>query len=394
MTFTLSLAAGGALRAGEAQGGKPDPAAEKACLEFARKVEETINAGDPSILDKAFDRGAMLALALDGLDVSPQTMSGINAGLKDFSLGSLVVAQSIRSGGSYKFLRLRTVGGQPRALFRLLQNSEGGLNYHELILAPQPGGAPRVPDFYVYLSAERMSETMRRALLPAVAEQNKGLIAKLTGQQSDFVRNLPKIQAVQAQNRAGKHAEALATLKTLPASLQTDKNVLITRVGIAANVGEEEHLAALEAMRVALPGDPCLDIMSMDALFLRKKYAETIAAVDRVDKLVGGDSYLHVFRGAVQLAQKQLDKARECVQKALDAEPKMIQAHFTMIAVCLAQKDYAAVAKSLSYLENDMGVELNDLAQVPDYADFVKSEEYRKWQAGRKKPASAPGAAQ
>jgi len=91
----------------------------------------------------------------------------------------------------------------------------------------------------------------------------------------------------------------------------------------------------------------------------------------------------------VYSAQKQQDKAKESIQKAIVAEPKMVQAYFTMIAICLEQKDHAGVAKALGALENDAGVQLNDVAQVPEYAEFAKSEEYKKWQAGRKKPAPA-----
>jgi tetratricopeptide (TPR) repeat protein len=387
---TLLCSAGGPPRAGEAPAGKLDPAVEKTCLEFARNIEATVNAGNPAPLNKAVDIKSMVDLALKGLDVAPDLMTGFRTGAKSFQLGTVVVTQSIQNGGSYKFLRLRVVDGQPRAQFRLLQSSEGGLNYHELILAVPAAGAPSVPDVYIYLSAECMSETLRRAMLPAVAEQNKGVIAKLTGQQNDFIKSLAKIQAMQALVKQGKHAEALAALKGLPASLQTDKNILITRVGIAANVDEGEYVAAMDAMRKALPNDACLDIMSLDALFLRKKYAEAIQAADRLEQLVGGDPYLNVVRGSVYYAQKQLDKGRECVQKALDAEPKLIQAHFTMITICIDQKDYAAVAKTLSFLENDMGVELNDLTQVPEYADFVKSEQYKTWQAGRKKLPAKP----
>ena len=392
LTLAPFWAAAGAPRAGEAPAAaKLDPAVEKTFVDFAKKIEATINAGDASFLDKAIDINALLDRAIQGLNVPPQLMSGFRTGVGKLQFGTAVVTQSVQNGGSYKFLRLRSVKGETRAIFRLLQNGEGGLNYHELILALPPKGEPRVADLYVHAMGECMSDTLRRGLLPAIAEKNKGFLARLTGQQNDYIKNLPKIQAMQQLAKQGKKAEALAALKTLPASLQTDKNILIQRVFFAAEADEAEYAAALEAMRKAYPKDPCIDLLCLDALFMKKPYAETIQAADRIDRSIGGDPYLHVFRSNVYYIEKKLDKARQCAEKALAEEPTLTHAHFTLITICLDQKDYAKVAALLTILEKDLGVELNDLGEVPAYADFVKSDEYKKWLVGRKPPATAPG---
>lgn len=384
------LAAVGTLWAGEAPAVvKLDPAVEKTFLDFAKKIEVTINAGDASLLDKAIDMNALLARTLQGLKVPTQLMNGFRAGMGGkFKFGTMVVTRSIQNGGSYKFLRLRSANGETRALFRLLQTDDGGLNYHELVLTLPPKGAPRIVDLYIHAGGEYTSHTLRRAFLPVIAEKNKGFFARLTGQQSDYIKSFPKIRAMQQLARQGKKAEALAALKALPASLQTDKNILLLRVLYTIEGDEAEYAAAFEAMRKAYPKDPCLDLLCLDALILKKKYAETIRAADRIDRSIGGDPYLHVFRSNVYYAEKKLDKARQCAEKAIAAEPALTDAHFNLITICLDQKDYAKVAAILTVLEKDLGVELNDLTEVPVYADFVKSDEYKKWLAGRKQPAS------
>jgi hypothetical protein len=43
----------------------------------------------------------------------------------------------------------------------------------------------------------------------------------------------------------------------------------------------------------------------LDALLLEKKYDEALAAVDRIDKLVGGDPYLDTYRTNINALKNQ-----------------------------------------------------------------------------------------
>jgi hypothetical protein len=70
---------------------------------------------------------------------------------------------------------------------RLLLPNFGGVNYHELIVARDATGEPRISDIYVHLSGELVSQTIRRLLLPAYAAENRGLWARLTGSEAALV---------------------------------------------------------------------------------------------------------------------------------------------------------------------------------------------------------------
>lgn len=395
------LLAGHLALAGSAQTPAPaapalPPAREKACLEFAGKIEATINAGDPSLMDGAMDKEELLTRTIRGMDLSDQAKAGIRTGWAGLNMGSAVVGQNIKNGGSYKFLRLRLVDGEPRALFRLINSSEGGVNYHDMVLVAPDKGEVRFADLFIYLAGERISDTLRRSLLPLAVHEQRGLLAKLTGQESDYIKSLPAITRMQQQNREGKPEQALKTVKALPASVQRDKNILIQRIGFA-NAAEDgkEFTAAVEDFQKAFPGDPALDLLLLQSLQLNKKYDEYMKAADNLDRKLGGDPYIHVLKAGVLSEQQKLDAARESAKTAIAAEPSMKAAYWTLLSILLAQKDYAETARNLTVVEDDLGVQLaDDLGQVEIFAEFAKSEEGRKWQASRKQSAPpAPGQA-
>jgi len=51
--------------------------------------------------------------------------------------------------------------------------------------------------------------------------------------------------------------------------------------------------------------------------------------------------------------------------------------------VALVQRDFGAVAESLSVLERDFGWALDDLRDAPAYGLFVRSPSYRRWVSTR-----------
>jgi len=57
---------------------------------------------------------------------------------------------SLDGGGTYRFLRIRDVGTERRALFRMV-NADDGLNYHDLVLLKTSSGAVRAVDIDVLM---------------------------------------------------------------------------------------------------------------------------------------------------------------------------------------------------------------------------------------------------
>jgi hypothetical protein len=120
MQCAMCLAVARAISAGEPPAKPVDPAMEKVCTEFAKKIEATINASDPGPFNRAVDNNAIADAALQGFDVPDQLKTMVRVQFIGVNLGTTLVTECIRKGGSYKFMRLRVVDGEPRALFRLL----------------------------------------------------------------------------------------------------------------------------------------------------------------------------------------------------------------------------------------------------------------------------------
>ena len=361
-----------------------EKADDPSIVAWARAVEEEIAEGRGEDYEKRFDSKALMDLSLKGLDRGNPLVKGFEAGAtkKDgFGFGPLL-AKIVEGGGRYTFLRVRQVDGKPRPLFRLLQ--ESGLNYHEYVLAGPAGGPYRVTDMYIYLSGEHISDLFRRLCAGSVAAQPGGL-EKVFGKKNEYVEGMAKLKRFQDLAKGDDAKSAMHAYKQLPPGLKNDKSTQVLRLQVAVKLGEAEAMTAFEEFRKAYPNDACLDLVSVDPLLGVKRFAEARAAVDRLDKTLGGDPYLDHLRGNLHHVAGEKAKAQECWQRCISRDKTLDDPYWALIEAALAEKDHAAVAKWLTAVEKDAGESIGELEGVEFYADFAKSPEGKKWMADRKK---------
>ncbi len=353
---------------------------EDAALAVGRAIEKAFAEGTLEAADAHFNADAMLDLTLAGVNATDAQKKGFRAGAKKGLRLSAILRQVESKFDTFTLLRFRADGARPRLLFRSL--GDGGVNYMELLVAPA-GTSVKVVDIYSYFTGEPMSRTFRRLFVNAMAQQ-PGFLDRLMKKENEYVKNLPKIQAITRQINAGQPAEALKAIAALPALLRSDKTLLVLRLQAAAQVGEKECMAALEDFRKACPDDPALDFLSIDALFLARRFDEVRKAVDRLDKRLGGDPYLEVFRANSHIEEGEFEKAKTHARAAIEKDETLLDPYWTMITISLREKLYGETAAWLTRIEA-AGVELADLTTVPDYAGFVKSPAYAKWKKSRAK---------
>lgn len=357
--------------------GKVTPAQ---AADLARQVEEGVAKGDAKTFVKIFDTDKMMERSFTGLTMSAKLRSDLLPGGRSAidQIGVVIVSQ-LKEGGSYKLLRIRTVDGQPRPLFRLL--TKQGLNYHELILQPDEGGKIRAVDIVVYATGEPMSQTLRRLFMPYVVKENRGILDKLLRSESESIKHSAEVVRFMKMSREGPFDEAVKLYRSWPAELQNDQNMMFFYVMTCSKIDEKSYLEALDGYQKAFPTAPNRELLGLDSFFLKKDWARLVTAVDNLEKRLGGDPYLAIYRSQALAGQGKLKEGLADLDRASKEEPTLAILHWTAITISLHNQQWSMVNTHLAALERDCNMKIKDLTTIPLYGEYVKTEEYKKWLA-------------
>lgn len=369
-----------------------DTLSDEELQEFADSFEVAMYAQNFEQVNALIDWQAIVDSATDGLGDSPE----LQQARRDFAAGFIssvtketgfagAIVQAIKDGGSYDFLRSLNVDKSQRVLFRLLLEN-GGVNYHEFLVARTADGTVRAVDYYTAAQGELVTEMIRRNFLPE-ANLAKEDEANLAETDKAHITGGPLMLRMINYFHQGEYSKALKTYDAMPDVLQREKVVLLPRIAAAQQLGGDEYRAALADLQKFHPNDRCVDLLSIDAHLFNEDYDQALACIDKVDKSVGGDPYLHVLRAGVYVNQKKYDKANEAAEKAVAEEPQLISAYWTLINIALTEKKFDRVVELLNTIEREFTIEFADLTTIEDYAEFVKSPEYKAWIESRPKRA-------
>ena len=373
--------------------------------QFAKTFEANMKAGDLAAVNSAIDWDAILNRSMAGIEAPDATKENFAIGAKTAIRGiggfASHVMKDLQQGGDYKLLRIHRQDGQQRALFRFLFASQA-VTYHDVVIVRQADGKVRGDDIYIYASGDMFSETLHRGFVPVAAEANKSLLARMSQQENDYIKNLDKIRAITGLLNTGDGKKAMEIYDQLPDSLKTDKNILFLRVRAAGSLGPEQKDAAVRALRSACPHDPSLDLLLIDSYCNRKQYAKARAALDRLDRSLGGDPYLDILRASSFTAEGDNKTAKEHFRKAIAAEDNLAVAYFNLIAIAAKEKDFDEMSRLLTVVRRKFPKKLPNVAWAAFYADFRKSTQGQAWlktlddgaggvQSQISRPPAAPG---
>jgi hypothetical protein len=350
--------------------------AERWGAEFATAIV----ARDPAAANALIDWDAIFDTATGGLGVAEPVRVQFIARGRESAATTGLAAQLVRavlSGGDVSFVRGRSAGVECRAVLRVIQ--ETGLNYYDARLVVRDGRV-LARDIDIARAGEPVSATIRRYFLMFAAAQSSVPPAASDGELFHHAREL---QSLFAAADAADHTQVLEIVAGLPPSLREDEAILQVRAIAAAQAGPEEHSAAIDALRAACPNAPGLALACIDLHARRGEQEECLAAIDRLDAQIGGDPYLDAVRATACFVARDYPQATRLIEQAINAMPDLLQLYWIRVAIALAERDHDETAAWLDRITTKFGVACTDLEQVPDYAEFVKSPEYRDWQARR-----------
>jgi len=361
------------------QVGEPLNASE--CEEFAEQFLAKLRAGDAPGATALWDHDALLNRATGGIDAPPGLRDWYHAQLRERhkQSGGIVgmLLKSIGSGANIRKLRCRSVEGESRALLRLVDPA-GAVTYLDFVLV-RGDGVVRAVDFHALVAGELFSHGLRREYLMMVANESGGVLEKLTGVETDWVKHHADMKRLM-ESMETQPQEAQRIYRSLPERLRNEKTLLLLHMSLASASGDDEtYFAALERFRELHPKDPAIDLLSIDSYAAKGDFAQALAAIDRVDKQVEGDIALNLYRSTVHLLAQRFDQARELAQNVIVAEPDLVSAYWLLVRVSLAEQDFDETLRLLKTIAERFGTPTDDFARDEEYAGFIKSVQYDEW---------------
>jgi tetratricopeptide (TPR) repeat protein len=355
---------------------------EAEALEFGQWLEKAIADQDAAAYSQAIDWDTLADRATKDLAVAgnpEEVKRGMMKGLMQSGNPLTQVANLVAQGGGYKLLRVHRNGDEMRALFRMLL-PEAGVNYHDIPLVRGANGRVQGADLFIFITAEYLSESLRRTLLNTMPQSDPGLLDRLSGRDKAWMDGAKDFQRMTQAVKSGQPQEALRIYESLPETLKNDKMCLMIRIHAATSAGDErEHMQAFRKLRSEYPNDASLAFLSIDYHTLRKNYDEALEAVEQLDKQVQGDPYLDALRASIHVNAGNNEEALELANQSIEAEP-LIAAYWVLVTVSLNKKDYDETLRLLKKMDTSFEMIWNDLGAQEEYAGFAASPQYARWQ--------------
>lgn len=354
-----------------------------AAEQFAANLESAVLEGDLDKLREQIDWLSIIKKAAVGLPLEPAVIDAfgdqLTSGLKGRGVDEQIL-DMVNGGGSYRFLHARVIDDSPRAMFRLV-TPQGGFNYHEYRLEPTTDGFV-AGDVWIALSGETLSQSIHRSMLSLFKVHPVKDGEALDDVDREYIKNLWRLEQIATLMRT-KPEDALHVIRQLPIALQKDKNILLARLTAAQTVSADEYMESLKVYRTAFPHDAASELVSIDFHVLSGDFKSALECIDRLSNMIGGDEYLGLLRSGVYLAAGDLVQAIAACQSAVQAEPGLTHAYWSLVRISLREREHKLTSSLLTHLETRLGEKLGDLRGSSEFRTFVESEAFGEWEKSR-----------
>lgn len=340
---------------------------------------------DAEAVGRLVDYELFLDHITGGLKLDSEVKKGFRKGFLERLSQSPAGLFTATLGQRARILKIHRDQGRTKVLVRvLIGTAPAALTYLDLHLTRNAEGEVVIDDFYSYATGERISETLRRTILPVLASMSKTPLQKLVGGSDVMAENFQEIVRMGQSVQAGQHKQAIDTFNALPEEVKNQKFVLLLYLQATSEQNESLYKDALTRLRTHFPGDPSMKVHEIDYFLLTRELDKVLPAIEALEEGLGTeDPYLNVMRASACMELEDYDKAAEWARTAIKKEPEVEEGYWSLINISMKHKDYKSVVEGLVGLERFYPNLRDEAGEDPDYAEFLKSPEGKKWQAGK-----------
>jgi tetratricopeptide (TPR) repeat protein len=348
-------------------------------VKVAEFLDNASREDQPALFDRLLDRHELHARLTGSYALSNRIRHLVAEMFEMVAPSGKMLRKGPEGQKALKYLRMN--GARP--LFRYL--TAAGVDYLELVLEKDGRGKVRIVDLASW-SMNSMATEAYRAI--ALSSNDKiSLLNKLRAPTPMDVahpesRELGELLGLVSE---GKHVEAMQLFTSKVDALKKSEYALRLYLNASRQAGADAFVGAVKEYEKHFPKSTTLLFMRMESYLAKKDLEKALEAIDALDRLVDGDPYLDLLRARAHSGSDDPKSAVDACEKAVLREPTLAVGWWSLIAYALQQKDYAKVASTLTELEQNLKLPMESVETAPAFADFVKSEEYRRWAAARKK---------
>jgi tetratricopeptide (TPR) repeat protein len=341
---------------------------------FGNYIEQSIENGSPSFLNKSFDLDLFMQKIFDRYNPNGQT--DFNEGFKkgfmnNFDLGVMIIDE-INKNGSYTFLRSYVKDGNNYLLFRLL--SENGINYHELEVK-LINGEFYITDVFLYHTGEKISETIGHiyeSFVQAFSDNDENSSSK--------ANEYMEMQAIKVLSENGYTKKAFKKWQSLPEETRNKKAFLVLGLQLSTGIGNKEFMQVYDEYYRYFPENNSKYLIPVESLVSTKNYQQALICIDNLEKGIVSDPMLNFLRANILFEMGNRVEASNKLNQLIESIPQFEKSYFSLLNIYIKDKSYSKATDlldkmviNLNYYKGSMSVILDE------YPDFCKSKEYQNW---------------
>jgi hypothetical protein len=346
---------------------------------FAMRLETIIADRDAKALMSTLDRDGFVHRTLEGMGNYDLAVLDKWARKDVAEFGESLFRRMPREA-TLTFLHARRVGDTDLITFRML--SDKGINYWRFEISPGESdpNKMRFCDLYTAISGESFAEMFRSIYSSSPPKNRKPTTGEMVEDKL--------YQTFSASMRGTDPRAMINAFDALPERFKRDKAAQLSRLRAAMLLEGDDLTRALDDFKQRFGDNPACDLLMLDFYAERKQHDKVHAALDRIEKAIGGDAFLQVMHANYYVLEKRLFNAEDAAKKAIEIAPFMVEGYQVLLTIAQMRRDFDAMQNLMLVMELEPNWQIrfeDDLGETEFFAEFRKSPQYKQWLTKRPK---------
>jgi len=341
---------------------------------FASCIEESIENGNTSFLNKSFDFDYFMQSIYSEYKSNNESEfnKGFQEGLKNnFDIGSMIINE-IKNNGSYTFLHSYIKDGSYRLLFRLM--SDKGINYHEYEIK-QKNGDIRIVDIFLFQSGENISES-----IGGIYQAFRMINAKNEIETNEEVTKDSELQKFKTLLSNGKNRKAFKYWVNLPEEIRCTRSFLIAGLQLGLIINKEKFELAYSDFQKYFPENQSKYLIPLEGLIAYGNYSKALSCIDSLDSRIETDPMLNYLRANILYNMGNHIEAARKFNMLIQSMPDFEDGYISLLHVYINDKNYQKATDLLDMMVSNFDYYKSSMNNyLSNYPEFYQSSEYKIW---------------